>query len=82
MTETGEPDPRLSAEDRESLERMRREVAAAEAAGDWDVEPVEDPEKFDGPVGGDAEGRIATYGSVEELRASGRRARGDDGDSA
>lgn len=73
-----EPDPRLSPEAQASLDRLRRDVAAARASGEWETEPMEDPERFEGAIGGDNEGQIRTYGSVEDLR---RALADDDGDA-
>jgi hypothetical protein len=65
-------DPRLSEEGRRSLARIRREVAAAKAAGQWKTQGpyVEDDDKFAGPFGVDAEGNVLVYDTPEEAQAA------------
>ena len=75
-------DPPMSDEDQLALERMQREVAQAKAAGRWETgPPFEDPDKFEGPIGADADGNIITYATTEEAQQAIRERRARQADS-
>jgi hypothetical protein len=65
MTEAPYSD--LSGESLAVRDQLRQVVAAAKAAGRWATEPLADPERFDGAVGADNHGNIATYRTLAEL---------------
>jgi hypothetical protein len=44
-------------------------VAEATAAGRWETGPeLDDPDKFEGPIGADADGNVITYATPEEAQ--------------
>ncbi|HEX5811700.1 MAG TPA: hypothetical protein VFY38_06355 [Pseudonocardia sp.] len=64
---TGAPYSDLSEASLAVRDQVRQVIAAAKAAGRWACEPLEDPERFAGPVGADNSGFIATYPTLEQL---------------
>ena len=75
-------DPPLNDEDRQALERLRRDVAEAKAAGRWETgTQLDDTDKFEGPIGADADGNVITYETPEEAQQAVRERRARQGSS-
>lgn len=71
-------EPSMTEADRRAFEEMQRVVDAAKAAGTWETGPEDDSEfadRFEGPIGADAEGNVIAYATSEEAMEAAREAR-------